>query len=59
MILDIKRARLNNEMLVSRDRNCSGMTTDNTSRRAPHQYGISIAIEGCGLVYREVGKVRQ
>ena len=58
MVSDIERARPNNGMLVSRDRKYSGMTAGNTSGRVPHQCGISLAIEGWGLVYREVGKVR-
>ena len=48
---DVKKARPNNEMLVSRDRNCSGMMAGNTSGCAPPQCDVSIAIEGWGLVY--------
>ena len=58
MVSDIEKAKPNNGMLVSKDRNWSGMMADNTSRRASHQCGVSTSIEGWGLVYREVGKVR-
>ena len=43
-------------MLVSKDRNCSGITTGNISGHAPYQCGISTAIERWGLVYWEVSK---
>ena len=36
MILNMKRARPNNKMLVSRDWNYNGMTANNTSGCAPH-----------------------
>ena len=56
MILDVGRVRPNNKMLVSKDQNCSRMIAGNTSGRTAHQCNISIAIEGWGLVYQEVGK---
>ena len=58
MVSDVEKARPNNRILVSRDRNCNGMTAGNMSGHAPHQCGVSIAIEGWGLIYWEVGKVR-
>ena len=36
MVSDINKARLNNGMLVSKDRNCSKITAGNTSERTPH-----------------------
>ena len=42
----MEKARPNNKMLVSKDRNCSKITASNTSRCTPHQCGILIAIEG-------------
>ena len=46
MILDVEKARLNNRMLVSKNRNCNEMTAANTSKRVPHQYSVSTVIEG-------------
>ena len=46
MISDIEKARPNRGILVSRDQNCSKMMAGNMSGRAPHQCGISTAIEG-------------
>ena len=46
MISDVEKARPSNEILVNRDQNCSGMTVNNTSRRAAHQCGVSTVIEG-------------
>ena len=45
MISDVEKARPNNGMLVSRDRNCSGIMAGNTSGRALHQCGVSTTIE--------------
>ena len=58
MVSDVERVRSNNEILVNRDWNCSGMTADNTSERTFLQCGVSTAIERWGLVYQEVGKIR-
>ena len=58
MVLDVERARPNNRMLISKNWNCNKITAGNMSGRVPYQYGILIAIEGWGLVYWEVGKVR-
>ena len=58
MISDVEKTRPKNGMLVSRDRNCKRMTAGNISGHTPHQCGVSTAIEGLGLVYWEVGKVR-
>ena len=58
MISDMERARPNNRILVSRNRNCSRMTAGNTSGYAPHQYDVSTAIERWGLAYRDVDKVK-
>ena len=58
MVLDIERARPNNGILVSRNRNCSGMTAGNMSGHALHQSGVSTVIKRWGLVYWEVGKVK-
>ena len=58
MVSDVEKARLNNEILVNKDRNCSKMTADKTSGCTSHQCGVSIAIKGWGLVYWEVSKVR-
>ena len=41
----MEKARLNNGMLMSKNRNCSKMMADNISRRASYQCGVSIAIE--------------
>ena len=46
MVSDVEKARPNNRMLVSGDRNYSGMTAGNTSGRAPHQCGVLTAIKG-------------
>ena len=45
MISNMEKIRLNKGMLVSRDRNCNGMMAGNTSKRAPHQCGVSTTIK--------------
>ena len=40
MVLNIKKARLNNGILVNRNQNCNEMTASNTSGYASHQYNV-------------------
>ena len=45
MVLDLKRVRPNNRMLMNRDQNCSEIKAGNTSGRASHQCDFLTAIE--------------
>ena len=40
MVLDVKKTRPNNGILVNKEWNCSGMMADNTSGRTFHQCNI-------------------
>ena len=45
MVSDMEKTRPNNGMLVSKDRNCSGIIAGNTSGRTPYQCDVSTLIE--------------
>ena len=40
MVSDMEKARPNNRILVSRDRNCSGIIVNNISGHVSHQCGV-------------------
>ena len=58
MILDVEKARLNNGILMSKDRNCNKMKACNISGDGSYQCNISTKIEECGLLYQKVNKYK-